>query len=141
MRVIAVLLLWATVAVADPKVTVTSKQIVTDTIYFETGKAAIKPESHATLDAVAAAFAREKKLGLVEIQVHTDSRGSDAWNLKVSQARAQAIYDYLVAKGVDASRLRAKGYGETQPIDKRANEAAWAKNRRTVFVILQRKTA
>jgi outer membrane protein OmpA-like peptidoglycan-associated protein len=72
--------------------------------------------------------------------VHTDARGNDQWNLELSEKRAQAIYDYLVAKGVAADRLRAKGYGETKPIDKRANEAAWAKNRRTELRILQRKT-
>jgi outer membrane protein OmpA-like peptidoglycan-associated protein len=138
MRAFLLLLVWTAVAAADVKVT--TKQIITDPIYFETGKAEIKAESHPTLDAIVAVFAREKKLGLVEIGVHTDSRGNDEFNLKLSEKRATAIYDYLVAKGVDATRLRAKGYGETRPIDKRANEAAWAKNRRTEFVILQRKT-
>jgi outer membrane protein OmpA-like peptidoglycan-associated protein len=56
----------------------------------------------------------------------------------VSQARAATIHSYLVGKGVDATRLRAKGYGETRPLDKRANAKAWAKNRRIAFVILAR---
>ena len=137
MRALLILLAFTAVAAADVKVT--TKQIVTDPIFFETGKATIMAQSHATLDAVAAAFS-DKKIGLVEIGVHTDSRGMDKWNLELSEKRAIAIHDYLVAKGVAATRLRAKGYGETRPIDKRANEAAWAKNRRTEFVILQRKT-
>jgi outer membrane protein OmpA-like peptidoglycan-associated protein len=131
------LLVLTTAAAADVKVT--TKQIVTDPIFFETGKADIMATSYATLDHVAAAF-RDQKIGLVEIGVHTDSRGRDKWNLELSEKRATAIYDYLVAKGVAATRLRAKGYGETRPLDKRANAAAWAKNRRTEFVILQRKT-
>ena len=126
-------------AFAAPKVS--GNQIITDPIFFETGKADIKSESIPTLDAIVAVFASEKKLGLVEIGVHSDARGNDEYNLKMSQKRADAIRDYLIAKGVDGNRLRAKGFGETRPIDKRANEAAWAKNRRTEFVIIQRKTA
>jgi outer membrane protein OmpA-like peptidoglycan-associated protein len=138
MRALLVLLVLATAAAAEPKVV--GSQIVTDTIYFDTGKATIKSESVPTLDAIVALFAQDKRLGFVEIGVHTDSRGNDAWNLKLSQARAEAIRDYLVGKGVATTRLRAKGYGEKKPLDKRANEEAWAKNRRTEFVILQRKT-
>ena len=137
MRAVLILLAFTSLAAADVKVT--SKQIVTDPIYFDTAKATIKAESIPTLDAVVA-VRRDDKLGLVEIGVHTDSRGSDKWNLELSEQRALAIYNYLVAKGVATTRLRAKGYGETRPIDKRANEAAWAKNRRTEFLILQRKT-
>ena len=125
-------------AFAAPKVS--GNQIIAETIYFETGKADIKSESIPTLDAVVALFASDKKLGLVEIGVHTDARGNDKWNLELSAKRANAVRDYLIGKGVDGNRLRAKGYGETRPIDKRANEAAWAKNRRTEFVIIQRKT-
>ncbi|MFN0248792.1 MAG: OmpA family protein [Kofleriaceae bacterium] len=135
----ALVLVFLIAATAHAGVSVTTKQIVTDPIYFEVGKAEIKAESVPTLDAVVATF-RDDKIGLVEIGVHTDSRGNDKWNLELSQKRATAIYNYLVAKGVAATRLRAKGYGETRPLDKGANEAARAKNRRTEFVILQRKT-
>lgn len=138
MRVLLLLLALTTFAAADVKVA--GNKIVTDPIYFDTGKATIKQQSIPTLDQVVAVFHKEKKLGLVEIGVHSDARGNDDYNLEMSQKRADAIRDYLIAKGVDANRLRAKGYGETRPIDKRANEAAWAKNRRTEFVILQRKT-
>jgi len=138
MRALLLLLALTTLAAADVKVT--QKQIVTDTIYFDTGKATIKTESYPTLDAVVAVFSTEKKLGLVEIGVHSDARGNDKFNLEMSQKRANAVRDYLISKGVDGNRLRAKGYGETRPLDKGSNEAAWAKNRRTEFVILQRKT-
>jgi OOP family OmpA-OmpF porin len=138
MRALIVLLVLATAAAAEPKVS--GSQIVTETIYYDTGKATIKSDSLPVLDQIAALMEREKKLGLVEIGVHTDARGNDAFNLKLSQARAEAVRDYLVSKGISATRLRAKGYGEKKPLDNHANEAAWAKNRRTELVILQRKT-
>jgi outer membrane protein OmpA-like peptidoglycan-associated protein len=147
MRTLLVLLLLATTATADPSrapaqqqlVTVTAKTIeVTQPIYFELSKPTIKQESYPVLDAVVAALKANPKVGLVEIQGHTDERGNDAYNLKVSEERAHAIYDYLVGKGIDAKRLRAKGYGETKPLDPAHTEKAWAKNRRIAFVILQR---
>ena len=52
--------------------------------------------------------------------------------------RAHSVLKYLVDKGVEEKRLTAQGYGETQPIDRRHNEAAWAKNRRVAFLILKR---
>jgi outer membrane protein OmpA-like peptidoglycan-associated protein len=137
MRALLVLILFAGVAVANTKVV--GNKVVTDTITFETGKADVKLDSQKSLNEVAQLMASDKKLGLVEIGVHTDSRGGDAWNLALSQKWADAVREYLIAKGVDGNRLRAKGYGETRPIDKRANEAAWAKNRRTELVIVQQR--
>ena len=136
MRVFAVIVLLTTFAFAEPRVE--GSQIVADTIYFDTGKATIKSESRPTLDAVAVLMTRDKKLGLVEVGVHTDARGNDKFNLELSRKRAEAVRDYLVGKGVATNRLRATGYGETKPLDRGSNEAAWSKNRRTEFVILQR---
>lgn len=59
-------------------------------------------------------------------------------NRKLSEQRAQIVMKYLVEKGVAASRLTAHGYGETQPIDRAQTPAAWAKNERIVFLILER---
>jgi outer membrane protein OmpA-like peptidoglycan-associated protein len=107
-------------------------------IYFESGKAAIKSTSFQLLDEVAATLSTNRHIALVEIGVHTDSRGSSGWNRKLSQARAEAVLDYLVDRGVDASRLRAKGYGEDKPLDRRNTPRAQARNRRVELVILQR---
>ena len=63
---------------------------------------------------------------------------NDAYNLKLSDERAKAVVAYLVEKGITADRLEGQGYGETQPIDRRSNENAWAKNRRVEFLILKR---
>ncbi len=120
-------------------VTETSIEIL-DVIYFEYDKAVILPKSFPILDAVAATLQGNPSIQLVEIQGHTDERGDDAYNLDLSDRRAKAVMKYLVDKGVDAKRLTAQGYGETQPLDRRHNEAAWAKNRRVAFLIIKRAT-
>ena len=118
-------------------VTDTSIEIL-DMVYFEYNKAIIKSQSFPILDAVAATLQGNPSIKLIEVQGHTDERGNDAYNLDLSDKRAHAVEKYLVDKGVEAKRLTAQGYGETQPIDRRSNEAAWAKNRRVAFLILKR---
>ncbi|MDX2090300.1 MAG: OmpA family protein [Kofleriaceae bacterium] len=118
-------------------VTDTSIEIL-DMVYFEYNKAVIKSQSFPILDAVAATLVGNPGIQLVEVQGHTDDRGNDAYNLDLSDKRAAAVKKYLIDKGVEADRLESQGYGETQPIDRRSNEAAWAKNRRVAFLILKR---
>jgi OOP family OmpA-OmpF porin len=120
-------------------VTDTSIEIL-DMVYFEFDKAIIKSQSYPILDAVAATLQGNPSIQLVEVQGHTDERGDDAYNLDLSDRRAHAVKDYLVGKGVDEKRLTAQGYGETQPLDRNHNEAAWAKKRRVAFLILKRST-
>jgi outer membrane protein OmpA-like peptidoglycan-associated protein len=79
-------------------------------------------------------------IALLEVQGHTDERGDDNYNLDLSNRRAAAVMQYLVDHKVDPKRLEAQGYGETQPKDKRHNEAAWFINRRVEFVIIKRTT-
>jgi len=110
-----------------------------DEIYFAPNSAEILPQSHRVLDALAALLAKERWIKRIEIGSHTDSRGSDAYNLKMSQLRADAVRTYLIAAHVAKTRLVARGYGETRPLDPRPNAAAWAKNRRTEIVILAGK--
>jgi OmpA-OmpF porin, OOP family len=121
------------------RVVVTDTAIeILDMIYFEYDKAIIKPVSYPILNAVAATLQGNPSINLVEIQGHTDERGDDAYNLDLSDRRAHAVEKYLTDRGVDAKRVTAQGYGETQPIDRNHNEAAWAKNRRVAFLILKR---
>ena len=121
------------------RVVVTDTAIeILDMVYFEFNKAIIKPQSYPILDAVAATLQGNPSIQLIEVQGHTDERGDDAYNLDLSDKRAHAVEKYLADKGVDPKRLTAQGYGETQPIDRRSNEAAWAKNRRVAFLILKR---
>ena len=73
----------------------------------------------------------------VEIGGHTDSKGSDAYNQKLSDRRAKAVLDYLTARGVDASRISSRGYGESQPIDTNETDAGREVNRRVELKIVQ----
>jgi outer membrane protein OmpA-like peptidoglycan-associated protein len=108
-----------------------------DKIYFETDKAVIQPVSYPTLDAVAATINANRDILELEIQGHTDERNTARYNLRLSQARAEAVKQYLVDHGVDAGRLVPRGYGESRPIDKRHDAEAWSTNRRVEFVILR----
>ncbi|MCW3125961.1 MAG: hypothetical protein JWO03_1619 [Bacteroidetes bacterium] len=115
------------------------KMIVIPNIYYDYDKASLRPESKVILDSVLSFFKDNKDL-VIEIGSHTDSRGSDAYNLKLSQARAQSVVDYLVEKGIARERLIATGYGETKLVNKCANgvectEEEHVRNRRTTFRI------
>ncbi|MCB9673914.1 MAG: OmpA family protein [Alphaproteobacteria bacterium] len=111
---------------------------IRESIYFETGKAIIKPESFGLLDEVAQAIVEHPELVKIRIEGHTDSRGSASSNLKLSKDRAKSVLDYLVGKGVEAGRLESEGYGESKPIEQGENEAAWSKNRRVDFFVAER---
>lgn len=105
-------------------------------IYFDYDKATIKPESYPVLDE-AAKILKENPSIRVEIQGHTDSDGSDAYNQKLSEARAAAVVNYFVmTHQIDPRRLVSRGYGESMPIASNATEAGKALNRRVEFVIL-----
>jgi OmpA-OmpF porin, OOP family len=121
------------------RVVVTDTNIeILDKVFFEYDSAVIKKESYGILDAVASTMEGNPDIQLIEIQGHTDSRGNDAYNLDLSDRRAASVKKYLVDKGIEESRLTSQGYGESQPIDKKKNEAAYAKNRRVEFLILKR---
>lgn len=91
----------------------------------------------ATLDEVAAIFVSQPGLSL-QIGGHTDSTGSDQYNQKLSQRRADAVRTYLISKGVDASHVAAKGYGESEPISSNESPEGRADNRRVEFKLLDK---
>ena len=110
--------------------------ITLDGVYFDFDQATIGPESRPTLKG-AAKILKENPAISVEIQGHTDSKGSDEYNLRLSERRAQSVVNYLVRKlGIDLSRLTAKGYGESRPVADNATDDGRAINRRVDFVIL-----
>lgn len=106
-----------------------------ESIHFKFDSAEIRRRSYHVLDAVAKTIKDNPDIALLEIQGHTDSRGSDVYNLRLSRARARSVRRYLIRKGIAPSRLVAKGYGERVPLDRANTEAAYAKNRRVEFVI------
>ena len=111
---------------------------ILDKVYFETAKAVIRPESFPLLDQVAAILTERPDITKVQVEGHTDTRGPDARNLALSQARADSVRAYLLSKGVAPERLVAVGFGETRPVEKAETPAAWDQNRRVEFVILAR---
>lgn len=108
---------------------------IADKVYFDTGKATIKAESHPLLDQIFGVLEARTDLLRLRIEGHTDSRGSAAANLKLSDERAAAVRAYLVEKGIAPERLRSVGFGEDQPVDERNVADAWEANRRVEFMI------
>ena len=110
-----------------------------ENIFYDLNKSTLRPESKIALDKLAD-FIKKNDL-TIELSAHTDARGSDAYNMKLSQARAQSCVDYLISKGVRKSSITAKGYGETQLLNKCKNnvtcpEDMHQENRRTEVKIL-----
>lgn len=109
-------------------------------IYFAYGKADIQPESMEVLDRIVQYMTENPEVRF-ELSAHTDSRGSDPVNMKLSIARASSAFNYLVEKGVSKDRLVPKGYGESRPVNKCTNGAKCSEedfqmNRRVEIVIL-----
>ena len=105
-------------------------------IYFDTNKSTIKSKSRPKLDQAVEVL---KKFPTIRIEIsgHTDSTGSREHNMELSAARAEAVKDYLVNKGIDASRITTRGAGPDSPVDTNDTKAGRAKNRRIEFKILQ----
>lgn len=115
-------------------VIVTDKEIkITQQIHFEFDKDKIRPESFAILDAVADVLKTNAKIKL-EIQGHTDNKGSPAYNEKLSDRRAASVRKYLSAHGIDPTRLISKGYGMKVPIVPNTSDQNRALNRRVQFM-------
>jgi len=104
-------------------------------INFETGKSDIKTESQKTIDEIAEMLKNNSSLK-VSIEGHTDNVGTPATNKTLSENRAKAVMNALIAKGIDKSRLSAKGWGQDKPISDNTTEGGKAKNRRVEIVKL-----
>ncbi|MFC1841154.1 OmpA family protein [Thermodesulfobacteriota bacterium] len=102
---------------------------VLDSVLFDINKSTIKPAFYPELDHVVTILNKTPKLN-VEIQGHTCSLGSEAYNQTLSEKRATAIMNYLISKGIDKSRLSAKGYGESKPVQSNDTEDGRKANRR-----------
>ena len=113
---------------------------ITERVLFETARAVIRAESYELLNEVVRALKRYERIEKVEVAGHTDNKGSDRYNLRLSQQRARSVRDYLVEQGVDPDRLVSKGYGETEPIDSNFTESGRTRNRRVEFRILEQET-
>ena len=132
---------------ADPKKTGCPVSVrVTDTevvilqqVQFDTAKATIRKVSDPLLDEVAGVFKEHPELTKIEVQGHTDNKGTPALNEKLSQARAESVMKALVKRGIDAARLSAKGYGQNKPVATNDTDEGRQQNRRVQFVILEKQ--
>ena len=109
-----------------PKV---ERTIILDDVLFDFDKSTIKPEAAQILDRLVA-FMNENKDKRVALSGHTDSIGTEAYNLKLSDRRWMSVRDYVVKKGVESGRVSGQGFGESKPIASNATADGRAKNRR-----------
>lgn len=123
-----------------------NEKLLLDDMYFDTNKDKIKSSSQASLTLLLEFMQKQKGIK-IEISGHTDSRGNDAYNMDLSQRRAESVMDYLIENGISEKYLVAKGYGETDPRAPNENEdgsdnAEGRKlNRRTEIKVLSNKKA
>ncbi len=117
-----------------PLISVEEKKIVQSSaehVYFATGKAILLPKSYKALDDIIAILNQKDNATLgLEIEGHTDNVGAPAFNLKLSQSRANAVAVYFKKKGVDMKRIMPKGFGQTMPIADNKTAEGRSKNRR-----------
>jgi len=116
---------------------------IVENVYYNYGEYKILPEAEKTLDKVINIMKNDAQL-VIELSSHTDSRSSADYNMKLSQQRAKAAVDYMLARGVSKERISGKGYGESRLINKCADgvectEEEHSKNRRTEFKILRKQ--
>lgn len=106
-------------------------------IFFELDRADLKLESLAVLDALVEVLNAHPEILRLRIEGHTDTQGTDDHNLRLSQARAESVVNYLVRAGIDPARLEAHGLGESEPLQHGDTEEVHATNRRVEFHIVE----
>lgn len=109
-------------------------------VQFDTDRATLKPMSDPILDEAAQVLKEHPEILSVEVQGHTDERGTKLYNKRLSQRRAEAVRQALIARGIEADRLTAKGYGREVPLEDNSTEESLQKNRRVEFKIVQKST-
>ncbi len=127
-----------------PVVVVTRTEIVINRqVQFRFGKSSldqtVDPVSDDLLQEVRRAIDEHPEIELIEVQGHADNVGPEPYNRQLSDARAKAVRDWLVSRGVRADKLVAKGYGTSKPIAPNASEEGRQRNRRVQFLIQKRK--
>ncbi len=120
-------------------------KLIVENIHFENNKFDLSEQAKETLNKIILVLNSQQQLR-IEIGAHTDSKGSEEENLRLSQQRAKAVYNYILTSGIEASRLVSKGYGESKPLivcneKKPCNESDHAKNRRIEFKIINNTKA
>ena len=104
-------------------------------LFFATGKSEVLPQSHNELYRLRRLM-EENPTMKIELRGHTDNQGTSEFNRRLSEARAQAVADYLVAHGIDKARLTTVGFGKTMPIDSNDTAEGRSRNRRVEYRVL-----
>lgn len=115
--------------------------VIEQPVYFATGRETILARSNALMTAIAEAMRLTPEIHRISIEGHTDDVGADEANLELSTRRAQSVMAWLVAHGVDASRLEAHGFGESRPIAEGTSRGAREENRRVEFRVVDPASA
>jgi outer membrane protein OmpA-like peptidoglycan-associated protein len=114
--------------------------VIKQEVFFESDKAAIQPRSFRLLATVANLLELHPEITLLRIEGHTDDRGGRGRNLALSQRRAEAVRDHLITvHRIVAVRLMAQGFGPDRPVASNKTTAGRARNRRSEFIIVERK--
>jgi outer membrane protein OmpA-like peptidoglycan-associated protein len=111
-----------------------------ENVYFESGKSELKPVSYSALDEVGEILSRWPQLR-IEVGGHTDSQGDDVMNQRLSEARAQSVFDYMARRfpQIKVAQFSVRGYGESRSLASNDNAVGRARNRRVEFTILNRE--
>jgi peptidoglycan-associated lipoprotein len=109
-------------------------QTVGDRVFFDTDQTELSPANQATLDKQASFLNQYNKYSFT-IEGHADERGTREYNFALGSRRAQAVHDYLAAKGISASRMRTISYGKERPVAVCDDISCWSQNRRAVTVL------
>ncbi|WP_291135861.1 OmpA family protein [Flavobacterium sp. UBA7663] len=118
---------------------ITEKEVILEPIYFEFNKSNITAEGAAELDKLVAVMNEYPNM-VIFAKSHTDSRGSDKYNMNLSDRRAKSTVQYLISKGIAKDRISGQGFGESEPkvACKPCNEEQYAQNRRSEFLIVKK---
>jgi peptidoglycan-associated lipoprotein len=106
-------------------------------IHFDYDKYAIRDDARPVLESNAA-WLKKFRTAKILIEGHCDERGTEDYNLALGEKRAKSAFDYLVALGIPAERMKTISYGKSQPLDMGHDESAWQRNRRDQFVVIEK---
>ena len=122
------------------KVVITDKEVILDNIYFEFNKSFITAQGASELDKLVKVMQDYPSMEIF-VKAHTDSKGSVAYNAKLSNQRAQSTVQYIISKGIKAERISGKGFGSTEPkisCGSNCTDEQHATNRRSEFLIVKK---
>ena len=130
----------ATIKLQPIEAIIADNMVELDPILFDFDKHNIKPKAALELDNLVSLMKKYPTM-VIKVESHTDNRGSNEYNMDLSNRRAQATVQYVISKDIDKSRISGEGFGKSKPIEKcsgNCTEEQYAKNRRSEFIIVEK---